>query len=249
MKTATAVALVTGAGRRIGAAIARDLHHAGYNLALHCRHARTEAETLAAELNRHRHGSAQVFGADLLDTPALPELVRQSQAAWGRLDALVNNASAFYRTPLGLVDEAAWEDLMGSNLKAPLFLCQAAAPYLAETGGSIVNIIDIHAARPLPGYAVYGAAKAGLAMLTRTLARELAPRVRVNGVAPGTILWPEHEPAEPAAQRAIIEATPLKRIGAPEDIAHAVRFLLGPEAGFITGQVLAVDGGRGIGWA
>ncbi len=249
MKNPAPVALVTGAGRRIGAEIARTLHHSGYKLALHCRHSRSETESLAVEFNRTRHDSAHVFSADLLDTPALPELVQQAYGAWGQLDALINNASSFYPTLVGKIDEAAWEDLIGSNLKAPLFLSQAAAPYLAETGGSIVNIVDIHASRPLPNYAVYGAAKAGLVMLTRALARELAPRVRVNAVAPGTILWPEQgEPQSTEEREAMIRATPLKRIGAPADIAGTVRFLLSEDAGFITGQVIAVDGGRGIGW-
>jgi pteridine reductase len=250
MKKPAPVVLITGGGRRIGAEIARHLHAAGYRLALHCRHSRAEAEALASECNRQRPNSAQVFNADLLDTPALPTLVQQAQAAWGRLDALINNASSFYATPMGQIDEAAWEDLVGSNLKAPLFLSQAAAPLLAETRGSIINLLDIHAGRPRRGYSVYSAAKSGLQALTRSLARDLAPQVRVNGVAPGAILWPEDGQMSDVAERdAIIRATPLKRTGTPADIAHAVRFLLSEEAGFITGQVIAVDGGRAIGWA
>jgi pteridine reductase len=250
MKNPAPVALITGASRRIGAQIARRLHASDYRLALHYRHSRAEAEGLAAEFNRARPDSARVFAADLLDTPGLSVLTRQAYDAWGRLDALINNASSFYPTPVGQIDEAAWEDLLGSNLKAPLFLSQAAAPWLAASGGSIVNITDIHVSRPLPGYAVYGAAKAGLVALTRTLARELAPKVRVNAVAPGTILWPEQDNLQSEEERdAMIRATPLQRIGTPADIAGAVHFLLSEEAGFITGQVLAVDGGRGIGWS
>lgn len=248
MKTPERVVLVTGAARRIGAQIARRLHADGMNVAIHCRSSRDEADALAAELNRARWNSARVVAADLLDTAALPGLVEQAHGAWGRLDALVNNASTFYPTPVGSIDENAWADLVGSNLKAPLFLSQAAAPLLKKSKGAIVNIVDIHASRPLAGYVVYGAAKAGLLMLTRALARDLAPDVRVNAVAPGTIIWPENDDMTEAARKAVVEATPMKRLGSPEDIAAAVRFLLSEDAGFVTGQVLTVDGGRGISW-
>lgn len=248
MKTPERVVLVTGAARRIGAQIARTLHADGMNVAIHCRGSHGEADALAAELNRSRWNSARVFVADLLDTVALPGLVEQVHGAWGRLDGLVNNASTFYPTPVGSIDEAAWTDLIGSNLKAPLFLSQAAAPLLRQSRGAIVNIVDIHASRPLANYVVYGVAKAGLLMLTRSLARDLAPEVRVNAVAPGTIIWPENDDIDEASRAAVVQATPMKRLGSPADIAGAVRFLLSEDAGFVTGQVLAVDGGRGISW-
>ena len=237
------VVLVTGAARRVGAAIAGDLHAHGACLALHYRSSRAEAEQLAEQFNAVRAGSAATFAADLLDVPALPRLVDAVLARFGRLDALVNNASTFSPTPVGAIDLAAWDDLIGSNLKAPLFLIPAAAPALRESGGAVVNIIDIHAERPLPRYPVYCAAKAGLLGLTRAMAVELSPAVRVNGVSPGAVLWPEDEQFAPGERAAIVEKTLLKTEGSPDDIARTVRFLLF-DATYVTGQVLAVDGGR-----
>ena len=238
--------LVTGAARRIGAAIARRLHAAGASVVLHCHRSRAEAEALAADLNVARVGSCAVVQADLLDTAGLPALVEEAASAFGRIDALVNNASSFYPTPFGSVGEGEWDDLVGSNLRAPLFLSQAAAPRLRETRGAIVNLVDIHAERPLKDFVVYSVAKAGLAGLTRALALELGPHVRVNGVAPGAILWPDgDEHFAPTEKGRITEQTPLKRIGSPEDVAGAVKYLLF-DAPFVTGQILAVDGGRGI---
>jgi pteridine reductase len=238
------VVLVTGAARRVGAEIARALHAAGACVAIHYRASAAEAAALAATLNEARAESAVTFAADLLDMAALPRLVESVVARFGRLDALVNNASSFYATKVGAVDTAAWDDLMGTNLKAPLFLSQAAAPHLEQSGGCIVNITDIHAERPLKGYPLYCAAKAGLLGLTRALALELGPRVRVNAVAPGPIEWPQNDHDFPAANRvAIIEHTLLKRVGSPADIAQAVKFLIF-DAPYVTGQVINVDGGR-----
>jgi pteridine reductase len=238
------VVLVTGAARRVGAEIARRLHAAGARVAIHCRASRAEAEDLAAGLNRIRPDSAAVFGADLLDVAGLPRLVDAVVARFGRLDALVNNASSFYATKVGAVDTAIWDDLLGSNLKAPFFLAQAAAPQLAASNGCIVNITDIHAERPLKGYPVYCAAKAGLLGLTRSLAQELGPQVRVNAVAPGAIEWPQNTDDFPPAERAaIIEHSLLKRVGSPADIAGTVKFLIF-DAPYVTGQVINVDGGR-----
>lgn len=242
------VVLVTGAARRVGAEIARSLHGAGACVAIHYRTSAAEADRLAAELNAARSDeggeSAVTFAADLLDIDALPRLVEAVVARCGRLDALVNNASSFYATKVGAVDTAAWDDLIGSNLKAPMFLSQAAAPHLDRSGGCIVNITDIHAERPLKGYPVYCAAKAGLLGLTRALALELGPRVRVNAVAPGAIEWPLGTNDFPPADRAtIIEHTLLKRVGSPADIAQAVKYLI-YDAPYVTGQVINVDGGR-----
>lgn len=238
--------LVTGAARRIGATIARTLHAAGSRVVLHCNRSREEAERLAAELNATRAGSAAVVQADLLDLAALPKLADDAARAFGRLDGLVNNASSFYSTPFGRIGEKEWRDLMGTNLRAPLFLAQAAAPRLRESKGAVVNIVDIHAERPLPDFLVYTVAKAGLAGLTRALAVELAPDVRVNGVAPGAIMWPDAGKHYDAAERdRTIETTPLARIGSPEDVAGAVKYLL-LDAPFVTGQIIAVDGGRSI---
>jgi len=238
------VVLVTGAGRRVGAEIARTLQAAGANVAIHYRASGADAGALAATLNDAREGSAATFAADLLDIAALPSLVDAVVAHFGRLDALVNNASSFYATKVGAVDTAAWDDLIGSNLKAPLFLAQAAAPHLERSGGCIVNITDIHAERPLKGYPLYCAAKAGLLGLTRALAQELGPRVRVNAVAPGAIEWPQGtEDFPPAERAAIIGHSLLKRIGSPVDIAGTVKFLIF-DAPYVTGQVINVDGGR-----
>jgi len=240
------VALVTGAARRVGAAIASHLHAAGALVAVHYRGSAEHADALVASLNDARPGSAAAFRADLLDTSSIPQFVADVLGWQGRLDILVNNASTFYATPLGEVTEAHWDDLLGINLKAPLFLSQAAAPALRESHGAIVNIVDIHAQRPLRDHLVYGAAKAGLAMLTRSLAKDLAPEVRVNGVAPGAILWPESDMSE-ATKSSILRQVPLERAGEPDDIAGCVLYLA-HDATYVTGQIIAVDGGRSIGW-
>jgi len=240
------VVLVTGAARRIGAALARRLHASGARLVLHCHRSRTEADALAVELNAARGASAAVVQGDLLEVASLGRIVEESESAFGRLDGLVNNASTFYATPFGRITPREWDDLMGSNLRAPLFLAQAAAPALRAAKGAIVNIVDIHAERPLKDFVVYSIAKAGLAGLTRSLALELGPDVRVNGVSPGAILWPEGgKHFDPAEKLRIEDQTPLRRIGGPDDVAGAVKYLLF-DAPFVTGQVLAVDGGRGI---
>lgn len=239
----TPVILVTGAARRVGAAIARTLHGAGANVVLHYRNAAGAAESLAAELNAARPASVLCVRGDLARDGEPARIAAETLAAFGRLDGLVNNASSFFPTVLGEIDEAAWNDLIGSNLKGPLFLTQALAPALRERGGAIVNILDIHAERPLAGYALYCAAKAGLLGLTRALAVELAPQVRVNGVSPGPIEWPEDGQFPPPEREAIVSDTLLGREGRPEDIAGAVRYLL-LDAPYVTGQILAVDGGR-----
>lgn len=240
------VVLVTGAARRIGAAIARALHASGARVVLHCHRSREEAAALAASLESARARSTAIVAGDLLDAAALQRIAAEARAAFGRLDGLVNNASSFHPTPLGAIGAREWDDLVGTNLRAPLLLAQAAAPALREARGAIVNIVDIHAERPLPGYLVYSVAKSGLAGLTRALALELAPEVRVNGVAPGAILWPEGGEHFDAAEKARIEAqTPLERVGDPADVAGAVKYLL-LDAPFVTGQILAVDGGRSL---
>jgi pteridine reductase len=237
---------ITGAAKRVGAVIARTMHEAGCNVVIHCNQSRKAADTLAADLNHVRAKSAAVVQGDLLADNALKGLVNQAHSSFGRLDGLVNNASSFYATPIGKITEDDWLDLMGSNLKAPLFLCQAAAPYLQETQGSIVNIIDIHIDRPLADFVVYNAAKAGLAGLTRSLALDLAPHVRVNGISPGAIQWPDETHAYTDAERErITNQIPLKRVGSGEDIAKTVKFLM-LDASYVTGQILAVDGGRSI---
>ena len=239
------VVLVTGAARRVGAAIARRLHAAGANLMLHYRGSEPDAQALQAELNAVRANSVALLQADLLDAGGLAEIVKNTLARFERIDALVNNASTFYPTPMGEITPSQWDDLIGSNLKAPLFLAQAAAPQLKKAGGSIVNIADIHAERPLKNYVVYSIAKAGLVGLTRTLARELGPEVRVNAVAPGPILWPEDDSFDAVSRQRIISHTLLKRVGEPDDIARAVYYFIA-EAPYVTGEVLAVDGGRSV---
>ncbi len=237
------VVLVTGAAKRVGAAIAREVHGAGAAVVLHYRAAVREVRALAEELEARRPGSTLCVQVDLRDTARLPTLIQLTVERFGRLDGLVNNASSFFPTPLGTIDEAAWDDLVGRTFKPHLFLTQAPAPYLAEHRGAVVNITDIHAERPLPGYPLYCAAKGGLLALTRALAAELAPAVRVNGVAPGPILWPDGPEFDQDARQAIVADTLLKREGAPEDIARTVLFLLAG-AGYVTGQVINVDGGR-----
>ena len=239
------VVLVTGSSRRVGAAIARRLHAAGASLMLHYRRSEADAQALQAELNAVRADSVALVQADLLDAAGLAEIARNTLARFDQIDALVNNASSFYPTPVGEITPAQWDDLTGSNLRAPLFLSQAAAPHLKKTRGSIVNIADIHAERPLKNYTVYSVAKAGLVGLTRALARELAPEVRVNAVAPGAILWPEDGAFDAVSRQRIISHTLLKRVGEPDDIARAVYFFIA-DAPYVTGQVLAVDGGRSV---
>jgi len=240
------VVLVTGGAKRVGAAICRRLHSAGAQLAIHYRSSAPEAQLLAQQLNAARAESAAIFSADLLDLPALPKLIEQVLARFGRLDALVNNASSFYPTPLATANENQWNDLLGTNLRAPLFLAQAADYELRARGGCIVNIADIHAERPMQGHLLYSVAKAGLVALTRALAQEMSPEVRVNAVAPGVILWPENESWKNESQRQnIVAHTLLKREGEPEDIAKTVAFLI-QDAPYITGQIIAVDGGRSI---
>lgn len=244
MSEPSPVALITGAARRVGATIARRLHAAGYNLALHHRHSTAEASALQAELERARPGSILVLQAELAEFDRLPELVAQTIGRFGRLDALVNNASAFYATPVGTTQAKHWDELFASNARAPFFLAQAAAPHLKASHGAIVNLVDIYAERPLKNHTVYCMAKAALAMMTLSLAKELAPEVRVNGVAPGAVLWPEAGKGY-ADQQALIAGTPLQRAGTPEDVAEAVRWLL-MDARFTTGQILRVDGGRSL---
>jgi len=236
------VVLVTGAARRVGAVIAQTLHAAGYDIALHYRDSVEEADTLRNELERARAGSVLPLPADLADTARLPELVQRTVDRFGRLDALVNNASAFHATPVGAITDLDWNTLFASNAKAPLFLAQAAAPHLRERGGAIVNIVDIYAERPLANHAVYVMAKAALAAMTLALAKDLGPAIRVNGVAPGAILWPEDGKAY-ADQDALLQGTALKRMGTPDDVARTVLFLL-RDAPYITGEILRVDGGR-----
>jgi len=238
------VALITGAAQRIGATSARLLHAAGANLVLHYRSSRAEALELQKELQQERPDSVLLVQAELLDMANLSTLAKQAQMQWGRLDILVNNASSFYPTPVGNVTEDQWDDLMGSNLKAPFFLSQAVAPFLKKQKGCIVNIVDIHSQRPMAEHSVYNMAKAGLEMQVKTLAYELGPEVRVNGVSPGAIMWPQNE-MDDITKKRIVSRTYLKRKGGPDDIARTVLFLV-RDADYITGQVVAVDGGRSL---
>ena len=240
------VVLVTGGARRVGAAICRRLHDEGARLLIHCNTSMDAASKLADELTSQRPGSVLVVQADLLVPSARDGLISSALAQFGRLDCLVNNASSFAPSSIGTIDEQQWSDSIGTNLQAPLFLSQAAAPALRASSGCIVNITDIHAERPLKNYVVYSIAKAGLAALTRSLALELGPAVRVNGVAPGSIIWPEHDTHFTARERAeIISRSALKRVGDPADIAAAVKYLFA-DAPYVTGQIIAVDGGRSI---
>ncbi|HEY6281158.1 MAG TPA: pteridine reductase [Burkholderiales bacterium] len=240
------VVLITGGARRVGAAICRNLHAHGASIMVHYRSSAKEARALQAELNLKRTDSVALIQADLLNLPMLPNLVGDTVKRFGKLDVVINNASSFFPTAVGDINDKAWDDLIGTNLKAPLFLSQAAVGQLKKNHGCIVNIVDIHAERPMKNYVVYSTAKAGLVNLTRSLARELAPEVRVNGVAPGAIIWPEDEAwSDELSRQRIINSTLLKRVGDPEDIAKAVYFLIA-DAPYITGQIIAVDGGRSI---
>lgn len=237
--------LITGGARRVGAAICRRLHASGANLMIHYRASAGEARLLQAELNHARADSVALIQTDLLDLAKLPAMVEQTLVRFGRLDALINNASSFFATPVGEITPEGWDDLVGTNLRAPLFLAQAAAPALRKTQGSIVNITDIHAERPLKNFVAYSIAKSGLTGLTRALARELAPDVRVNAVAPGPILWPEDKSFDELSRQRIIAHTLLRREGKPEDIAKAVHYLV-VEATYVTGETINVDGGRHV---
>jgi pteridine reductase len=236
--------LVTGGAKRLGAAIGRRLHAAGASIVVHYHQSRPAADALVAEFEAARAGSALAVRADLHDVERLPTLVDAALERFGRLDVLVNNASTFYPTPVGTVTLRQFDDLVGTNLRAPLFLSQAAAPALRESQGLVLNMVDIHGRRPLKAHPVYSAAKAGLVMLTMSLARELGPEVRVNAIAPGPVLWPERD-LDPALKDEIIARTALKRSGSPDDIARTAYFLAA-EAPYITGQVIAVDGGRSL---
>lgn len=238
------VVLITGAARRVGATIARRLHAAGYDLALHCRNSRAELDALIDELEQHRTSSTLPLQAELADIDSLSDLVNQSIARFGRLDGLVNNASAFFPTPLGEASPTQWDELFASNARAPFFLTQAAACHLRDRAGAVVNLLDIYAERPLPGYSIYCMAKAAQVAMTQALAHELGPEVRVNGVAPGAVMWPESGKSY-SNKDEIIARTPLKRVGAPEDVADTVLWLL-RDAKFVTGQVIRVDGGRSL---
>jgi len=235
--------LITGAARRIGAECARILHQEGCNIFLHYRSSKKEALQLAQELNEIRADSVEIVQADLLKIDALSSLLEAVKARWGgELDVLINNASAFYPQQVESVTEQDWDELLGSNLKAPFFLSQKFSELLAENQGCIVNIIDIHAERGLKGYPVYSIAKAGLAAMTKVLAKELGPDIRVNAVSPGAVLWPEAEMSEQQKSE-IIQRVALKRTGSPSDIAKAVKFLVN-DSPYITGQIITVDGGR-----
>jgi pteridine reductase len=236
------VVLITGGARRVGAAITRRLHAAGACVVIHYHRSAAEAQALSAELNAARPSSTAPLGGDLLDLKVLNSLVDATVARYGHLDILINNASTFYPTPVGEITADHWDNLMGTNLRAPLFLSQAAAPHLKAREGLILNIADIHGMRPLRLHTVYSPAKAGLIMLTQSLARELAPQVRVNAIAPGPVQFPEKGLTEEMKQ-AIIDKTLLKRRGSPEDIARTALFFAA-EAPYVTGQILAVDGGR-----
>jgi len=234
--------MITGAARRVGAELVRQLHHAGMNIILHYRSSDQDAMALAAKLNTARKNSVKLIQADLKQYEKLDELISQASVLFDGIDVLINNASSFYTTSLQEINEESWDDLLGVNLKAPLFLSKAAAPYLKSRHGCIINIVDIHADRPLKDYPLYCIAKAGLAMLTKSMARELAPEVRVNGISPGAIMWPEVKSYE-GMHEDIIQRTALKREGHPKDIADTALFLIS-NANYITGQIIAVDGGR-----
>ena len=242
--TATKTALITGSAKRIGAATSRLLHQEGYNVIIHCRLSQLAANELAEEFNSLRTDSAKVIQGDLNNETIYDHLIQQAYQCWGRLDVLINNASSFYPTPVGSITLDDWNNLINSNMKAPLFLAQAAAPYLKQTQGNIINMIDIYGQRPMKDHPVYCAAKAGLGMLTMSLAKELGPDVRVNGVAPGAILWPENDMPD-HTKKLILERTALKRPGEPLDIARTILFLI-KDANYITGQIISVDGGRNI---
>jgi pteridine reductase len=237
------VVLITGAAHRIGAVTARYLHEAGFNIILHYLSSRSPAQALQKELNGKRENSVVLVQADLLANNALTALAKEAYNAWQRLDVLINNASTFYRTPIGSANDQHWDDLFGTNVKAPFFLAQASAPFLRKTHGCIINMVDIHARRPLKEYSIYSMAKAALETMTKALARELGPEIRVNGVAPGAILWPDN--LDEVTKQRIVSKTFLKRKGEPDDIAKAIRFII-EDAPYMTGQIISIDGGRSL---
>ena len=234
--------LITGGAKRIGYAIATLLHSSGYNIMVHYRSSAGAANELITKLNKARPDSAASIQGDLLDIASIPNIVTTTIDTFGSLDALINNASTFYPTPIELINEEFWIDLVGSNLKAPMFMVKSAAPHLRAANGCIINLVDIYAHKPLSDHPIYCSAKAGLEMLTKSLAIDLAPEIRVNGVSPGAIIWPEHD-THPIKQSELLEKVPLKRMGEPEEIAKTVRFLI-EDGTYISGQIIAVDGGR-----
>ena len=238
--------LITGAAKRVGAKMVEVLHSNGFNIVIHYNSSSEDASNLSAKLNQQRAGSSIIIGGNLTDDSAIETLIPNVIEQTGRLDVLINNASTFYPTPIENITLNDWDNLLGTNLKAPLFLSKHAAKYLKDSEGLIINIVDIHARKPLKNHPIYGSAKSGLAMLTKSLARDLAPSVRVNGIAPGMILWPENEPSE-SIKKSILDQIPLKRSGSPEDIASCALFLI-KDAPYITGQIIPIDGGRSIGW-
>lgn len=246
MSERTPVALVTGSAHRLGAQTVRTLHNRGWNLVIHYRSREQQARSLADDLNRQRPDSACALQADLTNDAELDRLATNAVAQWGGLDALVNNASVFFPTPTGEATPGDWNTVINANLRAPFFLLQACLPALRQRRGAVVNMIDIYSERPIADHPLYCASKAGLAAMTRSWARDLAPEIRVNGVSPGAILWPEGEAEmDKSAQQAILDKTPLSRTGNPEDIAGTIAFLV-CDAPFITGQIIAVDGGRSL---
>ena len=244
MSQNTKTILITGGAKRIGRQMAITLHKAGHNIVVHYRSSAGSASELVALLNDERENSAIALQGELLDTDSIPKLVARAVDAFGALDVLINNASTFYPTPIELLQDEFWNDLVGSNLKAPAYMVKACVPYLRERNGSIINIVDIHARKPMANHPIYCSAKAGLEMLTMSLARDLAPSIRVNGVSPGAILWPE-DGSGMAAQQEVLDKIPMGRMGEPEDVANLARFLI-DEAEYITGQIIAVDGGRSV---
>jgi pteridine reductase len=235
---------ITGGAKRIGRQMATTLHQAGHNIVVHYKSSAGPASELVTQLNSVRENSAVALQGELLDTASIPALVAHAEQAFNGLDVLINNASTFYPTPIELLEDDFWNDLVGSNLKAPAFLAKACVPFIRKSNGSIINIVDIHARKPMANHPIYCSAKAGLEMLTMSLARDLAPSIRVNGVSPGAILWPEDDSGM-AAQEEVLDKIPMGRMGHPEDVAKLVRFLI-DEGDYITGQIIAVDGGRSV---
>lgn len=236
--------LITGGAKRIGREIAHTMHAAGHNIMIHYRSSAQASDTLVQELNSLRSDSAAAVQADLLDIGSIPRVIDETISTFGQLNVLINNASTFYPTPIELIEDDFWNDIVGSNLKAPAFMVKAAVPHLRASSGCIINIVDIYARQPLPNHPLYCSAKAGLEMLTKSLARDLAPEIRVNGVSPGAILWPENGNSE-LSQSQLLEKIPLGRMGEPKDVAKTVRFLV-TEGDYITGQIIQVDGGRSV---